>query len=158
MGYPVMLHDGVDLIDCLNCDHIAIFIPDMPGLIATVAASRLMMGEKLNGRELQLIRKSTGLKAVDLAQKLDVTPETVSRWENNKEPMRHEAERSLRLKVLNILSTRTHVFREDYEALIALDINPIRPGKWPLMHFHRVKVRDVDKRNVEPQWETALAA
>ncbi|MEO6772335.1 MAG: helix-turn-helix domain-containing protein, partial [Kofleriaceae bacterium] len=35
------------------------------------------------GAEFKLVRKSAGLRAVDIAAMLDVTPETVSRWETD---------------------------------------------------------------------------
>jgi DNA-binding transcriptional regulator YiaG len=155
LGYPVVLHRAVERKTC-ECGHKVDFTPDVPGLMAAVAAYRILMPHKLNGLEIKKIRKATGLKGIELSDKLSVTPETISRWENDKEPIRVEAERGLRLKLLSILSARTHVFREDYEALISLEINPIRPIKWPEMHFHWVKVRDIDKRNVEPQWEPEL--
>lgn len=153
LGYPVVLHDAVYRIFCSDCSHRAIFIPDMPRLLATVAAVRVRMPEKLSGRELQLIRKSTGLRAVDFADKVSVAPETLSRWENNKEPMPLQTEKGVRLLLLNILSSRSRVTREDYEQLIDLEITPFRPGKWTKMHFERVKVRDADKKGVD--WETA---
>ena len=39
------------------------------------------------GETFRFMRKALGLKAVDLAEMLDVTPETVSRWETGKLPM-----------------------------------------------------------------------
>jgi DNA-binding XRE family transcriptional regulator len=109
LGYPVVLYDGVEHITCLSCGHSSHFIPDVPGLMASVAVMRLMMPQKFNGREIQAIRKSAGVKQVDLAKMLDVTPETLSRWENGKEPLRMEAEKFFRLHVLKLLGTRTYV-------------------------------------------------
>jgi transcriptional regulator with XRE-family HTH domain len=37
------------------------------------------------GSELRLVRKVAGLRANELASVLDVTPETVSRWEGGKQ-------------------------------------------------------------------------
>lgn len=153
LGYPVMLHCGADRISCGDCLHETVLIRDLPGLMATVAASRIMMGEKLSGREMQLIRKAANLKAVDLAKRLDVSAETISRWENDREPMRAESERGFRLQMLDVLSTRAHVSKEDFQNLIGLAINPIRPAKWPITHFERIKVREADKKSV--QWEPA---
>jgi|GEM_PF-1812601 len=37
-----------------------------------------------DGTELKLVRKQAGLRSFELATILDVTPETVSRWESGK--------------------------------------------------------------------------
>lgn len=40
-----------------------------------------------SGEALRFIRKAAGVAATDLAALLDVRPETVSRWENDKRPI-----------------------------------------------------------------------
>jgi len=64
----------------------------------TFAASALVRAERAVARALidsgmhsgdvvRWVRKSAGLRAVDLAELLGVAPETVSRWENDKHPI-----------------------------------------------------------------------
>ena len=48
---------------------------------------------------MRFLRKYLGFSGVDFAGLLDVTPETVSRWENGKKQMSPVAERALRLMV-----------------------------------------------------------
>lgn len=56
-------------------------IDALHGFIANILTSRK---EPLNGKELRFIRKMMGMKAVELANFLGVTKQTVSKWENGK--------------------------------------------------------------------------
>ena len=53
----------------------------------------------LTGTELRFLRKHLGYSGIDLAERLDVTPEHLSRWENDAAPMSAMAERLIRLMV-----------------------------------------------------------
>lgn len=44
-----------------------------------------------SGEAMRFMRKTLGLQALELAELLRVTPETVSRWETGKQPMDHRA-------------------------------------------------------------------
>ena len=50
------------------------------------------------------MRKALGMPAKELADKLQVTPEAVSRWENSKSVIESASERSLRIFVGCVLS------------------------------------------------------
>ncbi len=50
-------------------------------------AKELAVAGVKSGAALRFIRKAAGLPATDLAVLLDVRPETVSRWENDKRPI-----------------------------------------------------------------------
>src|SRR6266404_2890688 len=66
---------------CEHCGEVAdVLIPDVPGLIAAIAVARVMRNRKLNGREIKFVRKALELPARELAARLGVRPETLSRW------------------------------------------------------------------------------
>ena len=44
-----------------------------------------------SGEVMRFMRKAAGLRALELAELLGVTPETVSRWETGKQPLEHRA-------------------------------------------------------------------
>lgn len=44
-----------------------------------------------SGEAMRFLRKVAGMRAADLAELLDVTPETVSRWENGKQALDRRA-------------------------------------------------------------------
>jgi DNA-binding transcriptional regulator YiaG len=56
------------------------------------ACAVLSHAESINGDELKFARKAMGLRQPDLAALLDVAPETVSRWENDKDPIRRQTQ------------------------------------------------------------------
>jgi DNA-binding transcriptional regulator YiaG len=66
-------------------------------LAQTVAQGR----SRLHGSEIRFLRKYLGHSGAEAASALSVTPETMSRWENDKVPISQSAERFLRLMVVN---------------------------------------------------------
>jgi putative zinc finger/helix-turn-helix YgiT family protein len=78
-----------------------IFTAQLPALVCEACGEASYAGEDLHrfelaaarklaeiaepsGEAVRFLRKSIGLKAIDLAQLLHITPETLSRWENEK--------------------------------------------------------------------------
>jgi transcriptional regulator with XRE-family HTH domain len=95
-GLEVVLHGVAVRIVCDACNQQKIRIPNLPGLIAATALVRVLEPYKLNGHEIRVVRKALGWSAKELAERLVVTPETVSRWENDKEPIGLQSEKLLR--------------------------------------------------------------
>src|SRR6266849_2127940 len=104
MGLPVILVESAH--EAESGDASGIIIPDIPGLEAAMAVARIADEFKLNGQEIKFLRRAIGVKAADLARFLDVTPETVSRWETGKEFISTNAERVLRMRVYNTLKDK----------------------------------------------------
>ena len=75
-------------VPCTHCEGCGEdFIP-----AASLATFERAVAEDLtrrapSGKGLRFVRKELGLPARELAQLLDVTPETVSHWENDKTPV-----------------------------------------------------------------------
>jgi putative transcriptional regulator len=57
----------------------------------SIAGKLLYRPTLLRGPELRFLRKHVGFKAVDLAKRLSVEPETVSRWESGAQAICDEA-------------------------------------------------------------------
>ena len=76
-------------------------LPQLPELLAAAAICRCLTPIRLRGSEMRSIRKIMALTAADLANKLGekTAAETVSRWENEKQPMGGYVEKTLRLLV-----------------------------------------------------------
>jgi putative zinc finger/helix-turn-helix YgiT family protein len=91
---------------CGNCGEVGVMIPDLPGLIAATAVARAKMPWKLAPEEIRFLRKAMELNAKDLAELLEVTPESVSRWENGKAVIGPSNEKLLRINVGLRLSER----------------------------------------------------
>jgi transcriptional regulator with XRE-family HTH domain len=58
------------------------------------------------------LRKYLGYSGAEAASALSVTPETMSRWENDKVPISQSAERFLRLMVVNQQPTQFYALED----------------------------------------------
>ncbi|HET7504269.1 MAG TPA: type II TA system antitoxin MqsA family protein, partial [Kofleriaceae bacterium] len=65
---------------CRACDEMLFDLAEMKRQERIIAKELAARGVRTGG-EFKLVRKVAGLRAVDVAAMLDVTPETVSRWE-----------------------------------------------------------------------------
>jgi DNA-binding transcriptional regulator YiaG len=54
---------------------------------------------RLSGAEVRYLRKSLGWSGEDFAKHMGVDPSTVSKWENEKEPIGTSSDRLLRLMI-----------------------------------------------------------
>lgn len=98
---------GLDTITLLNmevrrcpeCGEYEVDIPRLDELHRLIAQEVASKKARLTPQEIRLLRKYLGFSGVDFAATLDVTPETVSRWETGKKQMSPVAERALRLMV-----------------------------------------------------------
>src|SRR5262249_34268170 len=108
-----------------------IVVPDVMALEAAMAVARVTVSTKLSGEEIRFLRKALGMKAVDLAKFLDVTPETFSRWENGAIPISTNAERILRLRVVHALRLKTPGVPAKDEDILSMSFTPIRSSTEP---------------------------
>ncbi|HEX5063213.1 MAG TPA: helix-turn-helix domain-containing protein [Kofleriaceae bacterium] len=67
---------------CRECGEIVFDSSEVRRQERVVAAGLVERGIR-TGRDFQYVRKVAGLKATELAELLDVRPETVSRWERD---------------------------------------------------------------------------
>jgi hypothetical protein len=75
---------------CTSCNEA--FVPG--GAVAAMElaiAAELARSGVINGEAFRFMRKAVGLPATELAALLDVAPEPVSRWENEKLPVERRA-------------------------------------------------------------------
>ena len=81
--------------------NVTIELPKQRQLLASAAVLRCLMEIRLRGREIRALRKILGLAASEFAKELDgkTAPETISRWENEAQPIGSFAEKVLRLLV-----------------------------------------------------------
>lgn len=89
----------VEVRRCPECGEYEVDIPRMAELHRLIAQKVASKEPRLTPQEIKFLRKHLGFSGVDFAATLDVTPETVSRWETGKKQMSPIAERALRLMV-----------------------------------------------------------
>jgi putative zinc finger/helix-turn-helix YgiT family protein len=74
---------NVDGRRCTDCGEVSFKGTDLARFETAVAVALAEAGES-SGEALRWMRKALDLRAVDLAQLLGVTPETISRWETGR--------------------------------------------------------------------------
>lgn len=90
---------NVEVRRCPECGEYEVDIPRIDELHRLIAQTVASKAPRLTAKEIRFLRKYLGFSGVDFAATLDVTPETVSRWETGKKQMSPVAERALRLMV-----------------------------------------------------------
>lgn len=157
-GTRVELMDSAIEVSCEKCGERGVIIPNLLGLIAAMAIDRAQNPVKLNGREIRFLRKTLAMPANKLAEMLEVSAETISRWERDKQPMSANYERVFRMKVVVGLCERAPAMETNLDELMTMKLSPIRNefdaqvSRFMLVRFKR----DGKKKN--DQWDTELLA
>jgi len=99
LGLPNVTLLNVEIRTCKECGEEEVVIPKAEQLRAVVAEKVLEKPGRLAGAEIRFLRKFVGWSGVDFAAHFGVAAETVSRWENDHEPIGPVAERLLRFIV-----------------------------------------------------------
>jgi putative zinc finger/helix-turn-helix YgiT family protein len=97
---PGVVLEGVSVYRCPNCDNYEVEIPHLEELHRAIALHLVRQSRRLQGPEVRFLRKWLGWSGQDFARRMGVTAETVSRWENEREPTGGTSDRLLRLMVL----------------------------------------------------------
>ena len=158
LGIPVELHeaahrvrydDGVEAIE----------VADLEGLSAAVAMARALMPIKFSAAELKFLRKALGLTGKELANALETSVETVSRWENGQH-MGGYVEKNYRLLICSLLKDRAPAVPYKPETIAFMKIKvPADPNfRVPPMAFRRVHLQKMNSPTVEDAWGTSQAA
>lgn len=155
-GARVELVDSALQVAC-ECGERGVIIPNLFGLIAAVAIARAQNPVKLNGREIRFLRKTLEMPAKALAEMLEVSPETVSRWETDKQPISPTNERIFRMKIVVGLCDRAPAMEPRLDELTTMKLVPFRNaldaqiGRFTLVRLKRDGKKD-------DQWDTELLA
>jgi DNA-binding transcriptional regulator YiaG len=96
--FKVILHNAVKVRKNEETGELVSYsIPDLEGLIVAVVISRILHPRKLFGADIKFIRKAICLKQKDLASKLEMSTEHVSRCETGALVMSPSSEKLLRI-------------------------------------------------------------
>lgn len=117
MGIPVILRDGV--IRRVYSDGSETFeVLKERELEVALLLSRVRNPIRLSGRDVRFFRKVLGVTARSLAERLNVSPETVSRWENDKQGLNGSGgfvDQGIRLLVCDSLKQASPEMMEGYD-------------------------------------------
>lgn len=159
IGLPhIFVIDAAEERWCAKCERrFGIAIPDEEGLETAVAMARIHVPVKLTGQEIRFLRRAISYPAKAIAQFLQTTQETVSRWENGHLPIGPQADKLLRLRVASQL-TKAHPWvglSLDLDALLSMEI-PTQIGDTPpppvKMAFVRMLARPAADKPPQETW------
>ncbi|MDD5310087.1 MAG: helix-turn-helix domain-containing protein [Deltaproteobacteria bacterium] len=98
-GLPHVTLKGVEVRRCGICGEHEVVIPRIEDLHQVIAMAVVAKKSRLMPAEVKFLRKHLGWSGADFARHMGVAAETVSRWENGREPMGAVADRLLRLLI-----------------------------------------------------------
>ncbi len=97
---PGVVLVGVSVYRCTKCEYYEVDIPHLEELHRAIALHFVKHSRRLQGTEVRFLRKWLGWSGQNFAKHMGVSAETVSRWENEREPIGGTSDRLLRLMVL----------------------------------------------------------
>jgi transcriptional regulator with XRE-family HTH domain len=161
LGIPfkVTLLNSVEQQSCMKCKRVLGHkIPNLQGLYAAIAILRVVNPTKLNGAEIKFLRRCVGWRAKELAKKLTITAEHLSRCENGHVAFGESHEQLLRsfivIKMIDCLNDLP-VSLEKLKELPNIKINPMRDLKNPMAYFLKLEAVGECCSEKEPRWEGA---
>ncbi|MEX2632128.1 MAG: helix-turn-helix domain-containing protein [Tistlia sp.] len=155
LGMPVVLRNAAIQETDPDTGEETIEIPDMEGLVAAMAMARCLLPLRLSGAEVRFLRKALELTQKEFSDHLEVSAETVSRWESEAQPMGGFSEKLLRHFVCGEMQERAPAI--DFEPSM---INHMRimciadVSEVPPMVFERVTLKDRATRDKHREWDT----
>ena len=112
---PSVTLGNVPVHECPECGNRQTEIPNLEGLNEVLAKHLVELDRHFSGAEVRFLRKYLDMSGRELAKAMGVQPETVSRWENDKATMNEQAERLLRMLVVEDTSI-IETFPDEFDA------------------------------------------
>jgi len=100
-GLPYVTLCDVTVRRCEKCGSVEVAISNIEGLHRSIALTLIQKPTRFTGEEIKFLRKSIGLSARLLADRMGIDPATLSRWENGHDEIGVPCDRLLRLLVAN---------------------------------------------------------
>jgi DNA-binding transcriptional regulator YiaG len=162
VGLKIVVH-GAALERIDESGEASVELPKLRELMATAAVVRCLVPIRLRGSEIKAMRKILGWTLAELAKKLGdrTAPETVSRWENEVQPMGGFAEKLLRLLVCEELSKDAHGV--GYHAAMIANLKVTDPWRGnpdyalPPLHLELMRMKETSGSIIET-WDAKMAA
>jgi transcriptional regulator with XRE-family HTH domain len=124
LGLPYSIfikNTAIAKIDIKTNDVIGVKIPDFDGFVANFIMLRIIVANKIMAEEVRFFRKSLKLTGKKFAELLNVTPETVSRWESGKN-IGEKDERIMRVLLGSIFSEKAPQVKFDPKRILQIGL------------------------------------
>lgn len=99
-GLKNVVLSGITVHECKHCGEVLPEIRNIKQVYQWIAEYLIKKQGALTGAEFRFLRKAMGKSAKETAERLAVTPVTISRWENNREKIGPQSDRLLRMAFL----------------------------------------------------------
>jgi putative zinc finger/helix-turn-helix YgiT family protein len=96
-GLPNVYLVGIDYFDCEKCGKQSADIPALDDLMIKIARAVVGQEARLDGAEIRFLRKRLKKKSADFGKIIGVTPEQISRWENDGNQPSESADKLIRV-------------------------------------------------------------
>ena len=87
---------NIDKIQCVQCGNEDPIIPNLNDLMSVLALAVVKKPCPLNGSEVRFLRKFLKMTGEQFGRQLGVTKHTVSKWENDEDPVGGQSDRLIR--------------------------------------------------------------
>lgn len=142
LGMKVRLINSVIRETCAACEDGSIEIPDLEGLAKAAAMARALVPIRLTGKEVRFMRNAMDMTGREFASAMELTPETVSRWENGGRGVGGASEKLLRHNICALLHSETAAFDYDPAEIARMRIHTAPEDfEFPVMELRRVMVK-----------------
>jgi len=102
-GLPNVYLQGLELVRCQRCKNVDPLLPRLNHLMRTLALGVIRKPCRLRGEELRFLRKHMDMTGTELCRLLHVDRATLSKWENNEDPVGIQSDRLIRLLALSLI-------------------------------------------------------
>jgi DNA-binding transcriptional regulator YiaG len=95
-GLKCVVLDGIEIIRCGNCGNEDPIIPRINNLMKVLARAVIRKPYRLEGEEVRFLRKYLRMTQDEFSCLLHVDKTTLSKWENNEDPVGDQSDRLIR--------------------------------------------------------------
>lgn len=99
-GLSYVYLKGIQLINCQECETVDPIIPHVNELMRVLVLAVIARPYRLGGAEIRFLRKFLGKTGEEFADILSVDRSTLSKWENNDDPVGEQSDRLIRTVTL----------------------------------------------------------
>ncbi len=127
-GLKNVLLNNIPGLFCKHCNYEIAIIPQ-PLQLHEIIAKIIVLTKSslLSGEEIRFLRTQLGFSQVDFANKIDLSPETMSRIENNKQDVSDDIDRHVRLYYITHLAEPKRKYSLSYKELEKISLTK-KPG------------------------------
>jgi len=118
-----------------------------------MGVARIMDPVRLSPSDIRFLRKVAQWRAVDLAERVGVRPETISRWESGAEPLSRQSEMYIRLRAAAVLVVQAPFFKDEITKIFDMKLEPVRREPAQAMCFELIRVREDNRK--KDVWDSA---